>query len=175
GGGGAAGVARIAAAIGLPALRERLGFARQVGLRFAGPERLVGRRAGGGLLGGTLVFHVVTKIVARFLLGPVIRVGLAELLLRRRDQPVVMLGVLEIIFSPDRIARRLRVARKLDIFVGDVRGRAADLHVRAVGLVDPCERVLTLAVAPAHALVLTVSHGLVFTYSELWRLDVPAR
>src|SRR5262245_21217637 len=184
--GGQAGIARrllraaaavlplIAAAIGLLALRKRLGLARQIGLRFAGPERLLGRRASGWLL-RTVFLHVVAKIVARFLLGPVIRVGLAELLLRRRDQSVRMFGVVEIIFGAHRIARRLRVARELDIFVGDVRGRATDLHVRPIGLVDPGERVLTLAVAPPHALVLTVSHGLLFTHSQLWRLDVPAR
>src|SRR6185437_11099119 len=68
-------------------------------------------------------------------------------------------GVLIVVFRRDRVARALRVARELDVFLRDVRGRAANFNVGAVRLVDPSERVLALAVIPPtpHAL-LTVSH-----------------
>ena len=49
-----------------------------------------------------------------------VRVALAELLLRRRDQAEIMLGVLIIVFRRHRIAGGLRVARELDVFLGDV-------------------------------------------------------
>ena len=92
----------------------------------------------------------------------VIRVLLAELFLRRGDQAEIMLGVLIVIFGRHRIAGALRVARELDVFLRDMRGGAADLHVGSVRLVDPRQRILALAVvivvvASPHAL-LTVSH-----------------
>jgi hypothetical protein len=85
--------------------------------------------------------------------------ALAELFLRRGDQAKIMLSMLVIIFGGDRIARGLRIARKLDIFLGDMIGRAADFHLGAIGFIDPRQRIMTLAVASAHALVLSVSHG----------------
>ena len=74
----------------------------------------------------------------------VIGVLLAELFLRSGDQAEIMLGVLVVIFGRHRIARALRVARELDVFLRDVRGGAADLHVGPVRLVDPRQRILAL-------------------------------
>src|SRR5215472_772105 len=159
-----------AAAIGLAlALRKRLRLARDVGLRLAGAER----RVAAARLLATLVFRVVGEIVARLLLRPVIGVGLAELLLGGRDHAEIVLGVLEIILRPDRIARCLRIAGELDVLVGDMRGRAANLHVGAIRFVHARQRVLALAVAPTHALILTVSHGLLSKHSHLRRLKEP--
>ena len=45
-----------------------------------------------------------------------VRIVLPELLLRRRDQAEIVLGVLIVIFGRDRIAGGLRVARKLKYF-----------------------------------------------------------
>ena len=75
-----------------------------------------------------------------------VRILLAELFLRGRDQAEIMLGVLEVIFGRDRIAGRMGVAGKLEIFLGDVIGRAADLHVGAVGFVHPRQRVMVAAI-----------------------------
>ena len=74
----------------------------------------------------------------------------------------IMLGVLVVILRRDRIAGGLRVARELDVLFRDVGRISANLHVRAVRLVYARHRIVTLAVlvAPAHALVLTVSHDL---------------
>jgi hypothetical protein len=107
-----------------------------------------------------------------------VRILLPKLFLRGGDQAKIMLGVLKVVFGRDRIARALRVARELKIFFRHMVGRAADLHVGAVGFVNPGQRVLIAAVvmllvviAPAaHALVmlmmlLTVSHGLLFNNS----------
>jgi hypothetical protein len=86
--------------------------------------------------------------------------ALAELFLRGGDQAKIMLGVLVVIFGGDGIARRLRVASKLDVFFGYMIGRTPDLYLRAIGFIDPRQRIMTLAVASSHALILTVSHGL---------------
>ena len=104
-----------------------------------------------------------------------VRILLAELLVRRCDQPEIMFGVLEIVFGRDRIAGGLGVTCKLEILLRDVVGRSANLHIRAVRFINPRQRILIapvvvlLIVAPAHALVvmmlLTVSHGLLFNDS----------
>ena len=47
-----------------------------------------------------------------------------------------MLGVLMVRFGGDVIADRGRVARELQIFLGDVMRGAADLNVRAVQFVN---------------------------------------
>ena len=94
----------------------------------------------------------------------VIRILLAELLLRRGDQPEIMFGVLVVIFGGDRVSGALRVTRELDVFLGDLLSGAADFHVRAVRLVNSRERILAFAVmvvvTSPHPLV-TVSHGAV--------------
>ena len=48
------------------------------------------------------------------------------------DKPVVVLGVLQVAFRHDGIAARLRVARKLEIFLGDMLRGATNFHVRSV-------------------------------------------
>ena len=117
---------------------------------------------------------VVAHVAAHVGFGAIVelRILLAELFLRSGDQAIVVLGVLIIILGGHRVARRLRVARKLDVFLGDVRRISADLHVGSVGLENPRHRVLVLAVVvvmmllllivtTAHPLVvLTVSHDL---------------
>ena len=62
----------------------------------------------------------------------VVRVLLAELLLRRGDKTEIMFGMLVVILGGHRIAGSLRVARELDIFFRDVRSSAADFDVGAV-------------------------------------------
>jgi hypothetical protein len=163
---------RLAAAVGLLlARRKRLSLARQIGLRFARPERLL---APGAWLLRALLVGLVAQVVARLLLRPIVRIGLAELLLRRRDQAEIVLGVLEIVLGRNRIPGGLGVTRELEIFVRDVVGSSANLHIRAVRLINPRQGILIapvvlLIVAPAHTLVvmmlLTVSHGLLFNDS----------
>src|SRR5262245_43202754 len=108
----------LAAPIGLllVARRERLCLARQVGL-LAGAEGLL---ASHGRLLGALLIHVVHGVVALVLLRSIVRIGLAELLLGKRDQAVIMLSMLKIVLRRDRIARGLGVARQLHVLVGDV-------------------------------------------------------
>lgn len=101
--------------------------------------------------------------------------GLAELLLRRRNQAEIMLRVLIIVFGSHRIAGRGRVARKLDVFLGYMVCGAADLYVRAVRFVNPGERIVALAaaaVATPHPMlvVLSVSHGLPVCKLQLARV-----
>ena len=110
---------------------------------------------------------VVADIAAHIALLLLLVVGLAlpELLLGGGDQAKIMLGVLVVVFGSDRVAGTLRIAGKLQVLFGDVRGRAADFYVRSTGLVHAGQRILvmtTFAVATPHALVLTVSHGLLF-------------
>ena len=167
------------------ARNERLRIRRNVGLRLARAERLI---AGEGLVVAVLeillrarlellVVAAATAFGARL----EVRVLLAELFVCHRDQPELMFSVLEVILRRDRIAGRLGITGKLEVFLRHVIGRAADLHIGAVGFINPCQRVMIAAVvivvvivvvvAPAHALVvivmlmLTVSHGLLFNNS----------
>jgi len=104
-----------------------------------------------------------------------VRILLAELLLCRRDQTEIMFGMLKIVLGRDRIAGGLGIACELEIFLRHVIGRSANLHIRAVRLVNPRQGiliapvVLLMIIAPAHPLVvmmlLTVSHGLLFNDS----------
>src|SRR5262249_4309141 len=110
---------------------------------------------------GLIRRHVV--VGARLL--HVLRLVLAGLLLRGRDQAEVMLGVLVVVLGGHRVAGGARIAGELDVFLGDMGGGAADLDVRSVRFVDPGHRVLAapvvvIVVVPvAHPLVvLTVSH-----------------
>jgi len=118
----------------------------------------------------------------------IVRILRPELLLRRRDHAQIMLGVLEVVLRSDRIAGTLGIAGQLQILLGDVVSGAADLHLRAVRLVDPRQRIVMVSATPAaapattavmalviaitspHALVLTVSHGSPVADSCLQRL-----
>jgi hypothetical protein len=137
-------------------------------LHVAGSKRLA---FGWALIVVTVVVAVIGAVdalvaAARLLL--IIRLVLPKLLLGRRDQTKVVFRVLKVIFRRNRIARTLRIARKLQIFFGDVRRRAANFYVRSVGLMDPGQWILmvvvaaTFSITTAHAFVLTVSHGSLF-------------
>ena len=89
----------------------------------------------------------VAAVRALLLIGRV----LPELFLRRRDQTKIMLGVLIVVFRRDRIAGRLRVARQLNVFLGDMVGGAADFHVGTVRFVDARQRIMIFAAAAASA------------------------
>jgi hypothetical protein len=134
-------------------------FTRIERLRLSRRKRLAADR-------WLLVVAVVVAIfgkTARVALLLVVWLALPELLLRRGDQAEVVLGVLIVVFRGDRVSGTLRVARQLEVFLGDVRRRSPDFHVRSIGLVHPRQWILmmtTFAVATPHALVLTVSHGL---------------
>src|SRR5665647_887833 len=175
-----------AAVLLLIARRKRLRIARNKGLRLL-HRRL--RRVARLVLPQERLAFVVAIVVAVVvaLLGAlrdlltllplrivVIGVLLAELFLRDGDQAEIMFGVLVVVFGGHRIAGTLRVARQLDVFLRDVRGGAANLHVGSVRLVDPRQRILAFAVgvvaAAAAATVATSPHAFL-TVSH----DVPAR
>src|SRR5262249_33228794 len=143
-------------------LREGLCVARDIGLRLAGAVRRIGWSAHRRL---PIIVPVVETTLAhsgRFIFRTrEVGIVLPELLLRRGDHAVIVLGVLVVILRRDRVTRGLRVARELNVFFCNVRWISANFHVRAVRFVYPDHRVVTLAVivASAHALVLTVSHG----------------
>jgi len=77
-----------------------------------------------------------------------------------------MFGVLVVVFGRHRIAGASRVARQLHVFLGNVRGGAADLDIGAVRFEHPGQWVLAapvvivvIVIPVAHPLVvLTVSH-----------------
>ena len=144
-------------------------------LRLAGVERLglrgIGLAAHLRLLGLAVVVAIVggvaARLAARLLL--VIGLALAQLFLGGGDQAEIMFGVLIVIFSGDRVPGALRVAGELQIFFRDVGRRSPDLYVLPVRLVNARQRILVMmmmttlaAIATAHALVLTVSHGSMF-------------
>lgn len=106
--------------------------ARIEGLRFARRKRFAADRR---LIALALIIAVVGKVAALVAAWLVVGLALAKLLLRCGDQPEIMLGVLIIILGRDRISGTLRVAGKLKIFFGDMRGGSANFHVRPVGLI----------------------------------------
>src|SRR5579872_2462505 len=129
-------------------------LARIEWLRFARRERLANRRL--------IAIHVIVAVVGRIatLLATLLIIGLAlaKLLLGCGNQAEIMLGVLIIILGGDGIARTLRVPRQLEIFFRNMGGCSSNLHVRSVGLVHARQWILvmtTLAVAPAHSLILS--------------------
>jgi len=83
-------------------------------------------------------------------------------LLRRHDDAVVVLGVLEIALGGHHVAGGQRVARERHVFLGDVRSGPADLHVGPVRFVAPRQCILgftaTAATAPAILLLLSLPH-----------------
>jgi hypothetical protein len=118
------------------------------------------------LIALAVVVVVIRRIAARVALLLVIGLRLAQLFLRGGDQAKIMFRMLIIIFGSDGIAGTLRVARELKIFLGDVRRGPANFHVLPVGLVHSRQWILMMptliTVTTAHALILTVSHGLLF-------------
>jgi len=114
--------------LGLLMLRKRLRIARDIGLRLARAVRRLAAAGGlthgglthGGLTHGGLTHGGLTHgglpIVAFVIEGIVpraagdlvvgareVRIVLAELLLRRRDHAIIVLGVLIVIFGGDRV------------------------------------------------------------------------
>src|SRR5262249_34880720 len=107
----------------LVARLEELRVPRQVGLWIAGAElRLLTagtlrRQAGLADRLAIAVLEVLLDVGGALhrpgrLLLLVVGIGLPELLLGGRDQTEIMLGVLEVVFRRDRVARGLSVARK---------------------------------------------------------------
>ncbi len=66
---------------------------------------------------------VVALLGDHLVVGARLRLVLPELLLGRRDQAEIMLGVLVVVLGGNGIAGRARVARELDVFFGDMRMR----------------------------------------------------
>jgi hypothetical protein len=69
-----------------------------------------------------LVIAIIERAAHRSLLG----------LHRRSDQPIIVLGMLEITLGCHRITRKMRVARKLGVFLGDMLCGATHFHIRTV-------------------------------------------
>ncbi len=108
-----------------------------------------------------LVAHVVTRLVPAVHSAFAAEEGssLPELFLRCGDQAEIVLRVLVIVLGGNWISRRLSVTRKLQVFLCNVGRGASYFDIRSVRLVHPRERIVTLAVAPPHTLVLLlVSH-----------------
>jgi len=127
--------------------------------------RLILLRYEAGLLAEIrIVLAVVLAIVAHHVVGArlllLLRLVLPELLLCGGDQAEIVLGVLVVVLGGDGIARRARVAGKLQIFLGDMRGRAADLDVGTVRFEHPGHRILAAPVVVI-VIIVTVTHPLV--------------
>src|SRR5690606_22917450 len=90
--------------------------------------------------------EIVVEIVLFGLELVATELGLLRLL-GRRDDAEIMLGVLQVILGHDAVARGLRIAGELQVFLGDMGRVAAHLHVGAVALVIAAQRVAVLAAA----------------------------
>ena len=84
-----------------------------------------------------------------------------ELRLRRHDDAVVVLGVLEIALGRDQVAGSERVAGERHVFLGDMRRGPANFHVGSVRFKAPRQWILGLAAtAAAPAILLSLPHRL---------------
>ena len=136
-------------------------------LPFARRKRLTVR---GRLIAIAVIIRVFGGAGARLGAGLLLIIGLTLtiLLLSGCDQAEVMLGVLIVVFGRNRITRTLRIPCELEILFGDMRSRAANLHVGSVGFIYSGQWILMMmvvtafAIAAPHAFVLTVSHGSLF-------------
>ena len=152
-------------------LRERLRIAGQVGLRLACSEWHLANDL--LLIAFVLFSHLLARATRRVVFGAgEMWIVLAKLLLRRRDQTVVVLRVLIVVFRGNRIPRGLGIARELNVFFSNMGRVASNFDVGPVRFVNTRHRIVILAVtmlvvtvtmavaviAAAHALVLTVSH-----------------
>jgi hypothetical protein len=147
-------------------LRERLRFTRQVRLRFARSVRRIPARLHGLLVAAALLVTVIEGVVAHVAshigFGTIeLRILLTELFLRGGDQAVVVLRMLIVVLGRHRIAGGLRVARQLNILLGDVSRISADLYVGSVRLKDPRHWVLTFAIVVMMLIAATTAHPLV--------------
>jgi len=156
--------------------RERLSVTRQERLRLARSERRLARER--LLIAVILIKRFVAGAARPFVLGAgEMGIALAKLLLRSRDQTVVVLRMLVVVFRRNRIAGGLGIAGELNVFFSDVGGVTSNFDVRAVRFVNTGHRIVAFAMAAAmpvivvtvamaavtaatHALVLTVSHDL---------------
>jgi len=110
-------------------------LARLIRLRLAWSERLA---ADVRLLAVAVVVAFIGPAhLAGLLLLLVVGLALAELLLCRRDDAEIVLGVLIVIFRRDGIAGALRVTGELKVLFGDVGRGSANFHVRPAGLIHP--------------------------------------
>src|SRR5690349_9389477 len=144
---------------GRGALDDRLWAAAVIGIVLAMLARAVGAHAVPTLsIAMLIVFAILVRLVA-----DVASLLDSQLRLRRRDDAVVMLGVLQIVLGHDPVARTLCIAGKGGVFLGDLLGGAADLHIGSVTLVAAREGigspaviiiVIIIVVAPTHAPVL---------------------
>ena len=145
--------------VGLPILE----WLRGGGLRRRNGHAL-GRR-GETIRQRVEIVVAIVVLLGLFAGGPLVAVGGLLLgLLRGGDQPKIMLGVLQVALGHHGIARRLGVARQLQILFANVVGGTPDLNVGSIGLVGPRKRVRAFAIAAVviisatHTLVLTRSH-----------------
>lgn len=119
--------------------RIGLWLAQPVGLRFAWLVARLKRlpRTRRLALDLRLFALVHARFLASLAFGTVERRALPELLLGCRNQAKIVLGVLVIILGPDRVARGLSIACKLQVLLCNMVGGAPDFHIRTVRFIQP--------------------------------------
>jgi hypothetical protein len=90
-----------------------------------------------------IVLAVVTVLAA---IAVVALETLLHLRLGSRDDAVVVLGMLQVVFRHDAITCALRVACQSRILLGNVLSGTADFHIGAGAVIGPGKRVLAFAV-----------------------------
>jgi hypothetical protein len=111
---------------------------------------------------------IVAEVVALAAHALAVAIGhvaalLLQLLAIGHDDAAIVLGVLKVVLREHRIAGGLRIASERQIFLGNVRRRATDLHIRAIGFETARKRILALpipVVAASAAILLSLPHCL---------------
>ena len=168
-----------------PVVRPALRLIEHAGLRLAAAHRH--RRSVHFILVAVVLAHVGAGIKAlrprASKLSTAVRAGvgafpaLLDLLLAEgQNDPVVMLGVLQIVLRQHWVSRRQCIPCKGHVFLGDLRRRAVNFLIRAVGLVGPHQRIMMMlafaalhiiiaigATAASAVLLLSLPHGTLFS------------
>ena len=118
--------------------------------------RLVGRSRVDLVLIAIVTVAVVVIATVGIVGTVVTREALLHLRLGGGNDAVVVLGVLQIVFRHDPVAGALGVAGKRRVFLGDVLGRAPDLHVRTRAVVGPRQGIATLTVVVVIVIIVVV-------------------
>ena len=123
----------------------RLRRSLNIGL-FSGPARLA-------------VLTIAIAVLLRLLLLLQLRIGLRILLLLRldlRENAIVVLGVLEVAFRHHAVTLRVGIARELQIFLIDVRSRAANFDLGTIGIIGAVRIEVSAAAASSSAAGMTI-------------------
>ena len=153
----------------------RLWLLGLLGLRLLGFVRIL-RPAVAVVVHVVVVVVVAVLVVAILVVAALIALGpFLHLRLGSGNDPIVVLGMLQVVFRHDPVAGTLGVAGKRRIFFGNVLSRTTDLHVWAGTVIGAGKWIAALAVEVVAAAATAVVVGAAAPSTALVLLSWPHR